>query len=926
MEGPGRDDARDLDLADALDLGQRQPDAPRPPVGDVGAGVGAGGLDPLDDVGPLGGVDVEAEHRHAEAAGVLEDQPLGVHPRVVGQHPGQEVRRPVRLEPGRLVGRQRERGRVGLAEAEGGEGLQDAPHLLDHAERVAATQGAREEPGPGLGHPLRVAEGPALLVGLGVGDAGEAADDLDDLLVEDHHAAGRGQDRAQVVVEVARLAPAVLDLEVGRDHVALDRPGPEERDVGDDVLEGLDAGLADQLSLARRLDLEDPEGAGRGDHPVGRGVVEGHLLVVLEVDAHPLDALDLGEGVRHRRLHPDAEHVELEQAEVLDVVLVELAHREAGVRCLHGGAVEQGRVGEQHPAGVHRDVARQPVEALDELEHQVEAGLAQPAGAQLGQLGQRGAGVAGPDVGEGLGDGVGLGRGHPERGADVAHGVAHPVGVHHRDAHAPLAAVAVEDALVDLGAPVGLDVDVDVGQRLAQRGEEALHQQLVADRVDPGDAEQVVDQAAGPRAARGDPHAHLLDQVGDVADGQEVRGVAELADHRELVLEPLPHHRQPAAAVAVADGALAARAQRDVGAGVVGGEAELGEVHLPQAQVGARVERAALRQGAGARQQAQRLAPGAGAGAGHDLVGHLAHLGPGLQVPLGVAAVDVATVEGDQAPGGVEHVDGGGVAAVGVAHGVGQHRPRTDLLGQREHPGGVPGRAGAVAGQAVRDHLDLQVLAGHQGAPALQGGAGVVAAALGRGGPDLGGRAEQHDQVAGGEQRRDLGGLGVQDRGAALAGEVGGREHPAQRGPAAPSAAGPGGVGQQGDPRQPRVAEGAAPHRGAPAPRHGRRRPGAARPVGQVDPEHRADPGLQARLGELHRPVGAVAVGERQQVHAVVGGALHQQVRQRGAVLQGVARGDVQVRERVGHGSDHLSRRLDPDEESLELMFEEAPA
>ena len=37
-----------------------------------------------------------------------------------------------------------------------------------------------------------------------------------------------------------------------------------------------------------------------------------------------------GDRMGHRGLHPDAEDVELEQAEVLDVVLVELAHREAG--------------------------------------------------------------------------------------------------------------------------------------------------------------------------------------------------------------------------------------------------------------------------------------------------------------------------------------------------------------------------------------------------------------------------------------------------------------------------------------------------------------------------------------------------------------------------------------------------------------------
>ena len=203
----------------------------------------------------------------------------------------------------------------------------------------------------------------------------------------------------------------------------------------------------------------------------------------------------------HRGLHPDAEHVELEQPEVLDVVLVELAHREADEAGLDRRPVEQRGVGQQHPARMDGDVAGQPVEPLDEVEHQVEPLVVEPGGPELGQVAHGHPGVAGPDVGEGLGDGVGLAGRHAERGTDVADRVAHAVGVHHRDAHAPLPAVAVEDRAVDLLTPGGLDVDVDVGQRGAQRGEEPLHQQPVADRVDPGDAEQVVDQAARARAA-----------------------------------------------------------------------------------------------------------------------------------------------------------------------------------------------------------------------------------------------------------------------------------------------------------------------------------------------------------------------------------------------------------------------------------------
>ena len=90
---------------------------------------------------------------------------------------------------------------------------------------------------PGPCHAVNVAEGAADLVGLGQVAAGEERDDLDDLLVEDHHPAGLGQDRTQVVVEVGGHPPALLGLEVRRDHVALDRTGPEQRDVGDHVLE-----------------------------------------------------------------------------------------------------------------------------------------------------------------------------------------------------------------------------------------------------------------------------------------------------------------------------------------------------------------------------------------------------------------------------------------------------------------------------------------------------------------------------------------------------------------------------------------------------------------------------------------------------------------------------------------------------------------
>ena len=102
---------------------------------------------------------------------------------------------------------------------------------------------------------------------------------------------------------------------------------------------------------------------------------------------------------------------------------------------------------------------------------------------------------------EGLGDGVDLPAGHAEGAPHVTDRVADPVGVHHRHRDAPLPAVAVEDRVVHLEAARGLHVDVDVRERLAQRGEEALHEEAVPQGVDAGDPEEVVDQAPGAGAA-----------------------------------------------------------------------------------------------------------------------------------------------------------------------------------------------------------------------------------------------------------------------------------------------------------------------------------------------------------------------------------------------------------------------------------------
>ena len=389
----------------------------------------------------------------------------------------------------------------------------------------------------------------------------------------------------------------------------------------------------------------------------------------------------------------------------------------------------------------------------------------------------------------------------------------HAVGVHHRDADAALAAVLVEDRGVDLEPARGLHVDVDVGQRLPQRREEALHEQVVPQRVDPGDPEQVVDQAARTRPPGGAAHPHLPDQVGDVADGEEVGGVAQLADQLQLVVEPLPDPLLRRAVVTPTDPCLATRPEHPVrgagprgsdGPGTTAADLELREVDLPQPEVCPRVQRTPVGGGPGPDEQVACV-PVAEAGVPADLLGHLVHLLAGLEEPLGVAPVHMPQVERDQPTRGVEDVDGGGVEAVGVAHRVGEQDAEPGLAGHPCHPGGMGRGAGGVTGQPVGDDLHQEVLPGHDLAPPGQHLVGPVVAtqrgrlAERRGGP------EQDDHVAAAQVLGDQ--LRVGHRPAPLPGQVGGRDQPADRRPAGPP------TGQEGDPGQPRVAERPSPDR-----------------------------------------------------------------------------------------------------------------
>src|SRR5690606_13880366 len=82
----------------------------------------------------------------------------------------------------------------------------------------------------------------------------------------------------------------------------------------------------------------------------------------------------------------------------------------------------------------------------------------------------------------------------PERSGHVPDRRAGPVRDHVGDLGGVVPAVPPVDVLDDLFPAFGFDVEVDVGWTVAFGGEEPFEQQLVADRVDVGDAQGVADR------------------------------------------------------------------------------------------------------------------------------------------------------------------------------------------------------------------------------------------------------------------------------------------------------------------------------------------------------------------------------------------------------------------------------------------------
>ena len=298
----------------------------------------------------------------------------------------------------------------------------------------------------------------------------------------------------------------------------------------------------------------------RGQHLVRLLVVERQLV---DLDADAVGLLDDLE----RRLDDvqvaQPEEVHLEEAELGDVVHVELRDELGVALLLQRQVLGERLVADHHGGGVDGVVADEALEAHRQVDDLLDLGVGVVGLLELA-AGQHGLAEGGRRrlLGDHLGDLVADGVGLAHHAGGVAHGGPRRHGAEGDDLRHVVAAVLVGDVVDDLFAARHAEVHVDVGHALAPRVEEALEEQVVLERVDVGDAQGVADDGARGRAAPGaDGDAVVLGELDEVPDDEEVGVEAHLADDAELEVEALARLGGRLGAVAAHDALLAELAQ-----------------------------------------------------------------------------------------------------------------------------------------------------------------------------------------------------------------------------------------------------------------------------------------------------------------------------------------------------------------------------
>ncbi len=251
------------------------------------AGVQAGGgrRRRLQRAVPVGVIDIDRADLDAVLLRIAHDlrRRVEAHRLAVEQGGGEHIR-VAALHPCRGIDEEREARGVAFGKAVFAEPFDLAEAALGEIAGIAATRHALDELVAEIldgADPAERRHGAAQLVGFGGREAGGDDRDAHRLLLEQRHAHGLAEHLLQLVGRAVigggrgkhHLLHALPPPQIGMHHVALDRPRPHDRDLDDEIVEGLRLEARQHRHLRPALDLEHADRIRARQHVVDRGLL-----------------------------------------------------------------------------------------------------------------------------------------------------------------------------------------------------------------------------------------------------------------------------------------------------------------------------------------------------------------------------------------------------------------------------------------------------------------------------------------------------------------------------------------------------------------------------------------------------------------------------------------------------------------------------
>src|SRR6266550_7807957 len=324
---------------------------------------------------PVGMVDVDWTHFDAMLAQIAHDLRRRVEPhRLRIEQCRRKHIRIAAFEPGRSINEQREaRGvtfretvfaeTLDLAEAALGEVTRIIPrhhsfdHLaLEHADGAGALEGRHRA---------------AQLVGFARREAARHDGDLHRLLLEQGDAERLVEDRFELLRRIGHRLDLLPAAQIRMHHVALDRARPHDRDFDDEIVEFLRLQTRQHRHLRAAFDLKYAQRVGTLQHAINRGVLfryrsegeislSGLLRFAGGTERKAIVLLGHLECLAQAREHAQPEHIDLEDAERVEIIFVPLDEGAA----LHRAIADRNHLvepaaGDDEPADMLREMTRE---------------------------------------------------------------------------------------------------------------------------------------------------------------------------------------------------------------------------------------------------------------------------------------------------------------------------------------------------------------------------------------------------------------------------------------------------------------------------------------------------------------------------------------------------------------------------------------